>query len=68
MTWKICINCKNWLQLPTREGATLDKPSEMMAFSLSISGVGVFQLMPRVELTHFNVYLYAHPYLSVFSL
>jgi len=40
----------------------------MMAFSLSIRVLGLFQLMPRVELTHFNVYLYAHPYLSVFSL
>jgi hypothetical protein len=39
-----------------------------MAFSMYISELGVFQLMPRVELTHFNVYLYAHPYLSVFSL
>jgi hypothetical protein len=28
------------LQLPTREGATLDKPSEMMAFSLPISELG----------------------------
>ena len=37
-------------------------------FLLVISELGVFQLMPRVELTHFNVYLYAHPYLSVFSL
>ena len=38
----------------------------MIAFSLSVSELGVFQLMPRVDLTHFDVYLYAHLYLSVF--
>jgi hypothetical protein len=30
----------NWFENKTEGGATLDKPSEMMAFSLSISELG----------------------------
>ena len=50
------------------KGSQTEKSAEMTAFSLSFSELGKFQLMLRVYLTHFNVYLYAHPYLPVFSL
>jgi hypothetical protein len=35
---------------------------------LAIRELGVLQLNFWVDMTHINVYLYVHPYLSVFSL
>jgi hypothetical protein len=37
---EVCVRFLSFLSSSSEEGASLDKPSEMMAFSLSISQLG----------------------------